>query len=200
MAVIYRYYAVLGLAPTASAREIKQAHRDLVRLWHPDRFASGSRLQAEAIERLKEINVAYQQLAQFRQAEILSTPQPSNWNSRPSRRGPVVIRPPGPLSKGAKISLAVPIGVICCVSLILIGILSVKPPIARSELSDSVFANPAQFTAERLMWDSLWVTGDSAHVATRYGVSQASVLALKVRGEREGWPKPTGAVTQDAVR
>ena len=136
MASIYRYYAVLGLAPTASAREIKRAHRDLVRLWHPDRFASGSRLQAEAIERLKEINVAYEVLAQFRQAEILSTPPPSNWNSRPSHRGPLVSRPPAPLSKRAQVIPAVPIGVICVGLLIIIGIASVKPPIARSQLSD----------------------------------------------------------------
>jgi hypothetical protein len=162
---------------------------------------SGSRLQAEAIERLKEINVAYEDLAQFRQAEILSTPQPSNWNSRPSRRSPVVIRPPAPSSKGAQIIPAVPIGVICGGLLIIIGIVSVKPlPIARSQLSDSAFANPEQYTAERLMWDSLWVTGDSADVARRYRVSQAAVLALKVRGEREGWPKPFAAVRQDAVR
>ena len=120
-----------------------------------------------------------------------------------------MIRPPAPLSKGAKISLAVPYR---C------HLLRLADPHWNSERqaadrpvatfrqrfhehgSDSVFTNPEQFTADRLMWDSLWVTGDSAHVATRYGVSQASVLALKVRGEREGWPKPSGAVTQDAVR
>ena len=86
MAGIDHYYAVLRLPPTASAAEIKQAYRALVRLWHPDRFASGSPQQAEAISRLKEINVAYRVLEQFRHAEILSTPEPSNRGSRPSRR------------------------------------------------------------------------------------------------------------------
>ena len=35
---------VLGLAPGASAQEIKAAYRDLAKVWHPDRFAHDPRL------------------------------------------------------------------------------------------------------------------------------------------------------------
>lgn len=52
----------LGLEPGASADEIKQAYRDMVKVWHPDRFGSDTRLRAKAEERLKEINEAYRTL------------------------------------------------------------------------------------------------------------------------------------------
>lgn len=55
-------YAVLGLAPGASAQELKAAYRDLAKVWHPDRFGHDPRLQQKAQEKLKEINDAYQQL------------------------------------------------------------------------------------------------------------------------------------------
>jgi len=42
--------------------QLKQAYRDLVRIWHPDRFAHDRRLQLKAESKLKEINEAYEQL------------------------------------------------------------------------------------------------------------------------------------------
>lgn len=53
---------VLGLEPGASLPEIKQAYRDMARVWHPDRFGSDERLQAVAEEKLKRINEAYHAL------------------------------------------------------------------------------------------------------------------------------------------
>jgi hypothetical protein len=61
-----RCYELLGLAPGASAEELKAAHRDLVKVWHPDRFAHDPRLQQKAQERLKEINEAYELLTSGR--------------------------------------------------------------------------------------------------------------------------------------
>jgi hypothetical protein len=55
-------YELLGVAPGASARELKQAYHDLAKVWHPDRFAHDPRLQQKAQEKLKEINDAYEQL------------------------------------------------------------------------------------------------------------------------------------------
>ena len=49
------YYAVLGVAKTAAADEIKRAYRKLARKWHPD-VNSGD---AKAEERFKEISEAY---------------------------------------------------------------------------------------------------------------------------------------------
>lgn len=57
-----RYYEVLGLASHASAEELKNAYRDLAKVWHPDRFAHDPRLQQKAQEKLKEINEAYKEL------------------------------------------------------------------------------------------------------------------------------------------
>lgn len=56
------YYEALGLTPGASAREVKDAYRDLAKVWHPDRFAHDPRLQQKAQEKLKEINEAYKGL------------------------------------------------------------------------------------------------------------------------------------------
>jgi hypothetical protein len=55
-------YHLLGLSPGASPEELKAAHRDLAKVWHPDRFLHDPRLQAKAQEKLKEINEAYDQL------------------------------------------------------------------------------------------------------------------------------------------
>ena len=55
-------YDVLGVKPGVSDRELKAAHRDLAKVWHPDRFLHDPRLQQKAQEKLKEINEAYEQL------------------------------------------------------------------------------------------------------------------------------------------
>jgi DnaJ-like protein len=55
-------YDLLGLSPGASSEELKAAHRDLAKVWHPDRFLHDPRLQEKAQEKLKQINEAYEQL------------------------------------------------------------------------------------------------------------------------------------------
>ncbi len=55
-------WELFGLSPTASPAELKQAYRDLVEVWHPDRFAHNPRLQAKAEAMAKQINAAYQRL------------------------------------------------------------------------------------------------------------------------------------------
>ncbi len=55
-------YLTLGLKNGASLDEIKQAYRDLVKVWHPDRFGHDERLRLIAQEKLKEINGAYELL------------------------------------------------------------------------------------------------------------------------------------------
>lgn len=62
MADIEESYRILGLRLGASEPEIKQAYRDMVKVWHPDRFSSDPRLQNKAQEKLKEINWAYEVL------------------------------------------------------------------------------------------------------------------------------------------
>jgi hypothetical protein len=65
---------VLGVAPDASALEVRSAYLALVRAWHPDRFASHESRAAEAEERLKAINAAYDESRAWR------------WETRSSER------------------------------------------------------------------------------------------------------------------
>jgi tetratricopeptide (TPR) repeat protein len=58
---IYRAYEVLGLMRGASQEEIKQAYRQLVKIWHPDGFTDTVKKQ-QAEERIKIINAAYKKL------------------------------------------------------------------------------------------------------------------------------------------
>ena len=50
---------VLGLKPGASRADIKEAYRDLVKVWHPDRLGDDPRLRRKAEEKLKQVNDAY---------------------------------------------------------------------------------------------------------------------------------------------
>ncbi len=68
MDTIGHYYEVLGLKRNASPDEVKEAYRDLARVWHPDRFPTDPRLRKKAEEKLKEINEAYEHLRSFRPA------------------------------------------------------------------------------------------------------------------------------------
>jgi len=53
---------VLALRPDATDVAIKEAYRDMVKVWHPDRFGSDLRLRQKAEDKLKQINMAYQVL------------------------------------------------------------------------------------------------------------------------------------------
>lgn len=56
---------ILGLGPDAKPQDVKQAYRDLVKVWHPDRFPNDSRVRRKAEEKLKEINEAYRTLQDY---------------------------------------------------------------------------------------------------------------------------------------
>ena len=57
-----RAYQILGVPLFASAPTIKQAYRQLVNRWHPDRYASGSSSHAEASRMTKLLNQAYSEI------------------------------------------------------------------------------------------------------------------------------------------
>lgn len=52
------YLITLGLSPEATLQEAEAAYRDLVRVWHPDRFVSDPKLRAKAEEQPVRINQA----------------------------------------------------------------------------------------------------------------------------------------------
>ena len=68
---------VLELNKNASLSQVKQAYKDIVSVWHPDRFSNNPRLRLKAEEKLKKINKAY---------EILCTELSQNSAGRTSYR------------------------------------------------------------------------------------------------------------------
>lgn len=61
---IARAYSILGLQPTASFAEVKQAYRTLVKKWHPDLFVNQPNLQKQAQEKMHLVNEAYSVLTE----------------------------------------------------------------------------------------------------------------------------------------
>jgi len=84
-------FSILEIEPTESKTRIKAAYRDLLFVWHPDRFPNDPRLQTKAGEKLREINQAYEHLIQyleFREQEIQAraaaqTPQRDHHQQKP---------------------------------------------------------------------------------------------------------------------
>lgn len=58
-------YQVLGISPSATDEEIKDAYRALVKKYHPDKFAD-SDLAELANEKMKEVNAAYDEIQKQR--------------------------------------------------------------------------------------------------------------------------------------
>jgi hypothetical protein len=58
-------YETLELTPDATIEEVKQAYKDLVNIWHPDRVSNNPRLKQKAEEKLKQINAAHEGLLSY---------------------------------------------------------------------------------------------------------------------------------------
>jgi curved DNA-binding protein CbpA len=62
---IRQCFDVLELDNNASIDDAKQAYKDMVNIWHPDRFSNNPRLKQKAEDKLKEINEAYDMVQSF---------------------------------------------------------------------------------------------------------------------------------------
>lgn len=84
------YYEILGIKASASKEEIKQAYKDLLNVWNPDRFADDPSLQQKAREKIKEIDDAYEKLI-LHSAKNSSQASPSQDRSSKSGDGRVKV-------------------------------------------------------------------------------------------------------------
>ncbi|MBQ3864490.1 MAG: DnaJ domain-containing protein [Clostridia bacterium] len=58
-------YKILGVSPSASDDEVKDAYRKLVKKYHPDRYVN-TPLYEQAQEKLKQVNMAYDEIQNMR--------------------------------------------------------------------------------------------------------------------------------------
>lgn len=57
-----RYYDILEVEIGASRDKVRQAYKEMVKVWHPDRFEHDQNLKNKAQTKMKMINEAYQRL------------------------------------------------------------------------------------------------------------------------------------------
>jgi len=57
-----QYYAILEVEVGAPKDKIRQAYKEMVKVWHPDRFEHDPKLKSKAQNKMKMINEAYQRL------------------------------------------------------------------------------------------------------------------------------------------
>ena len=86
---IKQCYRALDLEPGATPAEVKAAWRELVKVWHPDRFPNDTRLKAKGAAKLRDINRAYEILeAHLKPQQPSQDRSTENKTSREYRPGP----------------------------------------------------------------------------------------------------------------
>lgn len=73
-----RARAILGVPEGATPEQLRTRYRELVKQWHPDRYASDPQGQVEAEARMREINVAFDLLLAAGATPVAeSSPEPA---------------------------------------------------------------------------------------------------------------------------
>jgi hypothetical protein len=75
MLEVTAHLRILELESSASLGEIKQAYKDLVTVWHPDRFGHNPRLREKAEGKLKQFNQAYEALRSWQGPPAVPPPK-----------------------------------------------------------------------------------------------------------------------------
>lgn len=87
-----RAYATLELRPGISAKAALQQYRRLVKRWHPDLYANDPQGQADASQRMRQINEAFAAIRPSLRSP--SAPVPPAPPPRPSSAAPAFREPP----------------------------------------------------------------------------------------------------------
>ena len=69
------YLRILGATINSTKEEIRNAYYDLIKQWHPDKFANDNQRIHEATEKSKIINEAYQNLRNFKTQTLSHYPE-----------------------------------------------------------------------------------------------------------------------------
>ena len=92
MIPLREHFQTLGLTEKASLEDALASYKDLVRVWHPDRFSHDPRLRKKAEEQTSRINVAMTEVRAFFKnpspRRLEPAPQPPR-TTTPLRRSPV---------------------------------------------------------------------------------------------------------------
>ena len=79
-------YATLDLPPWSSKRETTRQYKKLVKRWHPDQYANDPQGQAEAAQRMREINRAYAVIQEARRNGRIPRATPVTASNREPRQ------------------------------------------------------------------------------------------------------------------
>jgi hypothetical protein len=198
-----KYYELLGVAPGASGRVLKDAYRDLAKVWHPDRFSHDPRLQQKAQDKLKEINEAYELLTSAkagRRARPSSAPHSAT--AKPDA-------PPAAAARRKRSRLVLPVAIAFCAAFFAV-LGALAPQVARPAREQTRAAEQEEEEA-RVADERRQPEGETrpaaassprgAERAARRPVAEAS--AAVAQGSEPGAtplrPMPTVTVTIDAA-
>jgi DnaJ-class molecular chaperone len=86
-----KHLETLELKPGASWEEIKVSYRELVQIWHPDRFHGNANLQERSHQKLQNINASYEALKYYCEHNGYKTPTDNSqdFNQKPENNSSV---------------------------------------------------------------------------------------------------------------
>ena len=211
----------LGVDRDASWETIRRAYKDLVRVWHPDRFQSDPQLQDRAERQIQKINEAYFALKNWHVFEgTKPDPAPQPKPAGPGPAGNVGPRPRGGAGRFRwhlqfrRLLKAAWRGVVCLAPLVIgcwlanaLRIPTLEPAISQNGLNSPAILTPSRSagslggipaTAEAL---SSWARGEVADLwnsIPKIGERPSGRLGQTASGavpQRDGQPRPLDAGT-----
>jgi len=209
-------FQALGVAPHASWEEVRRAYKDLVRVWHPDRFESDPQLREKAEQQLQKINEAYFAL---KSSHIFVGRRPEPPPQTPPPRTPPPPKPPADADAAASVhprprrrmeqllwdlqvrwpAKALWLAWVCLTPVVVAGLLinALRVPALDSVLTQGSLPRPALLTPSRVInpFGDKSVTADALSNWAREGVD----LWRSLPKIGENSPEPRTGATSDRV-